>query len=760
MKVRLNFKIYILLISISICFTNCSTNKHLGENQYLLSQSRISQTGSKIKSKELNTLLKQKPNKKFIGIAPLYLGIYNLAPEGEKESYFKKIGEAPVILNYRLTRKSASQIELHYKNNGYFDTEVIYNISTKKHKAKIDYIINSGDKYKINKVFFNSESNNEFHQHIKSLLRNTPIRKGKSYNFKTLETERYRIADSLQKLGYYQFNKEFIHFLADTNKLEKTVNLNIIVKSIERNDNGTTIQKQHKKGVIGLVNVHLDTKNPEAFKDTVSLKGINFIHSGLTPQFNLNRLAEKIIIREGSTYNKSYVDNSYQALSELKNFKKISFEFTPINSDAEKDVLSADIYLIPGEKIAYTIEVEATTNPELKEGISGSASLSHYNIFKGAEHLQFTFKGSNNFNNIKENGVIMNLAIPSLISPIKLNRVLNRNSRTKTIFSTSVTEQQRPEFTRQSISASYNYQWKTKQVYQHKLSLFNISYVNFQGESTDLSNISEYLIAKDYSNHLIPTSSYTLSFNNQNINKLKNHSFLRIHIESSGNLLSNLAEPLNFNKLSDEEGNEILQTNGKPSYTLNLWQQENLFTQYLKTSIDYRYYWEIDNKNSLAIRAMGGIIYAYGNTDQAPFHKKFIAGGANDLRGWKAFKRPAGALAKTDTLYTGGLKLISSIEYRFNLIKKLKAAVFLDAGNIWEIEENNPKYESANFYRDTFIDQIAVDVGFGLRYDFQYFIFRADLGFPIREPSEGSNWQWKKVNFKDSQLKIGLGYPF
>ena len=732
----------------------------MGENQYLLSQSNISLKGAKENNKELYTLLKQKPNKKFLGIAPLYLGIYNLAQEGEKESYFKRIGEAPVILNYRLARKSASQLELHYKNKGYFDAEVIYNISTMKHKANIDFIINSGQKYKVNKVFFNPESNNEFHQHIQSLITNTPIRKGKPYNIKTLESERSRIAKNLQDLGYYQFNKEFIYFLADTNQLEKTVNLTIIVKSIETNDNGTTIQKKHKKGVIGVVNVHLYTNSTEASKDTISIQGIKFIHSGLTPPFNLNRLAEKIIIRQGSVYNKSFVDNSYQALSELKNFKKISFEFTPMNSDSEKDVLSADIYLIPGKKIAYTIEVEATTNPELKEGISCSASLSHYNIFKGAEHLQLTFKGSNNFNNIKENGLIMNLAIPSLISPIKLNRVLNKNSRTKTIFSTSVTKQQRPEFTRNSISASYNYQWKTKQVYQHKLSLFNLSYVNFQGDSTDLSNISEYLIAKDYSNHLIPTSSYTFSFNNQNINKLKNHSFFRIHLESSGTLVNSLAEPLNFKRLRDDEGNAILQENGNPSYTLNLWNQENIYTQYLKTSLDYRYYWEIDEKNSLAFRTMGGIIYAFGNTDQAPFHKKFVAGGANDLRGWKAFKRPAGSLVVTDTLYTGGLKLISSVEYRFNLIKKLKAAVFIDAGNIWEIAQNNHKYEAANFYWDTFIDQIAVDIGLGLRFDFQYFIFRTDLGFPLRDPSEGSNWQWKKVNLKDSQLNIGLGYPF
>ena len=276
-----------------------------------------------------------------------------------------------------------------------------------------------------------------------------------------------------------------------------------------------------------------------------------------------------------------------------------------------------------------------------------------------------------------------------------------------------------------------------------------------------MSNISEYLIAKNYSSHLIPTSSYTLSFNNQNINKLKNHSFFRIHLESSGSILRNLADPLNFDQLRDNENNPILQEDGSPTYILSLWNMENIFTQYIKTSLDYRYYWKIDKKNSLALRTMGGIIYAYGNTAQAPFHKKFIAGGANDLRGWQAFKRPPGTLSATEgRLYTGGIKLITSVEYRFNLIKKLKGAIFMDAGNIWEISTNNSENEAANFKWDRFLDEIAVDVGFGLRYDFKYFILRSDLGFAVREPHESKPWQWGKVKINDSQLNIGLGYPF
>ena len=741
----------------AIFLSNCSTSKHLANEQYLLSKNNIVEDGHKVKNKELFALLKQKPNKKILGFIPMYLNIYNFAAKKDEDHYFKRIGEPPVLINYRLARKSATQIELYYKNKGYFDASVSFEIHKKKNKAKAIYSINSGASYKINEVKINHKNNSDLTKSIKDLLIETKIKKGKTYNFRNLEDERSRIASKLQNQGYYQFNKEFIYFLADTNQTTKEINLDLVVKSIEEINDGSKIQSDHRQGVIGRVNVHLENIYSTGITDTITIKGINFIFNKGTPPFNLNRLANKIFIRPGIPYNKSIFDKSYEALSELKNFKKISFEFSQIDSDSNKDILVSDIFLTSGNKIAYSVELEATTNPELKEGISGSASLSHYNILNGAEHLELTFKGSNNFRNIKENGAVINFTIPSLISPIRLNQILNKTSKTKTIFTASVIEMKRPEFTRNSISGSYSYQWTTRQKFQHKLSLFNLSYVNFEGDASNLNNISEYLIAKDYSSHLIPTSSYTFSYEN----KLKNSSFYRFHIESSGSLLRSLARPLNFNQLKNEEGEPILQENGNPTYTMNIWNSENIFTQYIKTSLDYRYYWEINQKNSIAVRSMTGLIYAFGNTNQSPFHKKFIAGGANDLRGWQAFKKPAGSLQNnTDTLFTGGIKLITSLEYRFSLVKKLNGSVFIDAGNIWEISSNNNQYEEANFKWNQFIDEIAVDIGIGLRYDFKYFILRTDLGFIVRDPSESDKWKWRELNFSNSQFNIGLGYPF
>ena len=81
----------------------------------------------------------------------------------------------------------------------------------------------------------------------------------------------------------------------------------------------------------------------------------------------------------------------------------------------------------------------------------------------------------------------------------------------------------------------------------------------------------------------------------------------------------------------------------------------------------------------------------------------------------------------------------------------------MDAGNIWEINSN---YNNANFRWKRFFNDFAVNIGVGLRYDFQYFILRSDLGFAVREPYESKKWQWEKVSIQNAQLNVGLGYPF
>ena len=758
MNFKQNTHVFIISLGCIICFAQCSTNRHLKADQSLLTKNSIIENGQKINDQEVHELVKQKTNKKIWGFLPLYLNIYNLAANNKENHYLKNIGEAPVIFNSEFAKKSVSQIKIYYKNIGYFDVEVSLNTMIRKHKVESVYSIETGACYKVNLFEFEKKSNQPIASKIFEVLQNTTIKSGQPYNLSKLEIERERISILLQNEGYHKFNKEYLYFTADTNQKSKLVDLYLTLKAPPLVNSSKEEVRNHKKGLIKDIYVHLESPFSLLIRDTTFIDGLHFISN--SNGINFNRLSEKIFISSGQLFSKKIVDKSYQALSELTHFKKISFEFITIGSKKEEEQLEGHFYLTAGKKIAYSLETELSTNPELNEGITGSVAINHYDLFKGGENLGLTFIKSKALNNVNENGLVVNIMIPSLISPLDLDVFRNKNTQTKTTFSVSYKKQERTEFIRKTLKAGYNYQWKRRKKFQHNLSLINLSYVNFEEGSLSLNTISEYLISKDYSDHLIPTSSYTLTFNNQNINKLKNHSFFRFHIETSGNVLNSFVGPLNLNNLMDEQGNEIIQINGNPIHTVNLLNNQTIFSQYIKTSFDYRHYIEINSDQSIAIRSMGGLIYAYGNTNQAPFHKKFIAGGSNDLRGWAAFKRPTGGLEYRDSLYTGGVKLLSSIEFRFKLVKKLNAALFLDAGNIWELKQNNNNFEEANFKWNTFLNQMAVDIGFGFRYDFKYFLIRTDFGFPLRETSEVENWQWNQLNFRNSQFNIGLGYPF
>ena len=103
-----------------------------------------------------------------------------------------------------------------------------------------------------------------------------------------------------------------------------------------------------------------------------------------------------------------------------------------------------------------------------------------------------------------------------------------------------------------------------------------------------------------------------------------------------------------------------------------------------------------------------------------------------------------------------------NLEYRFGLSKVVKGAVFLEAGNIWLVneDENRP---GAKFEFNTFYRQLAVGSGVGLRFDFNFFVLRTDLGFPIRTPyvEDDRNWLFGTGNiFSNALFYLAIGYPF
>lgn len=192
------------------------------------------------------------------------------------------------------------------------------------------------------------------------------------------------------------------------------------------------------------------------------------------------------------------------------------------------------------------------------------------------------------------------------------------------------------------------------------------------------------------------------------------------------------------------------------------------FAQFLKVNSDFRYTWKIDKNQSIASRVAGGIIWAYGNTNTAPYSEQFYIGGANSVRAFTARSIGPGGFLPTKTskgLYldqTGDIRMEANVEYRFRIYGDLHGAVFLDAGNVWMLRKDEEAPEKQLRWK-TFGKQIALGTGAGIRYDLDFLILRLDCGVPLHDPYDTGKKGYYNVTgsfWKGLGLHFAVGYPF
>ena len=189
-----------------------------------------------------------------------------------------------------------------------------------------------------------------------------------------------------------------------------------------------------------------------------------------------------------------------------------------------------------------------------------------------------------------------------------------------------------------------------------------------------------------------------------------------------------------------------------------------IYSQHLKLTSDLRYYLNGYNK-TLAMRLYAGVGMPYLNSTVLPYVEQFFSGGAYSIRGFKARSLGPGSFHEEEPTYidqSGDIKLEANLEFRFGISKITKGAFFIETGNIWLIneDENRP---GSKFEFNTFSNQLAVGTGVGLRFDFNFFVLRTDLGFPLRTAYVKNDKNWFSSNggfFSNSLFYFAIGYPF
>jgi len=775
--------VFALLALFILFFASCSPVKYVPEDKYLLDRYKVkidkgTAEKEKLKKEELKSLVRQKPNKRILGVR-FHLGLYNLSRK-EKEKglsgWLKRIGEEPVIYDDFLTNKSAQQIKSYLNNKGYYNSVVSDTAIFKRQRARVLYRVKVNKPYKIRQLSYNVQDSLIEPLILKDSV-NSLIATGENFDLDLLQEERERIETYLKNQGYYNFSKEFIFFQADSSSTNREVSLILNLKKFQQiNENRSTYDLNHKKYKINKVYVFTNYSQKEALAqkekyysdlDTTYVDGIYFISKGVDP------LKKKIFlhanfIQEGDVYSLYNVEKTYQHLNALRLFRLINIKFNEVEADSlvftdsiPLDYLNCNILLTKHYLQSYTVELEGT-NSYGNIGVGGNLLYQHKSLFGGAEITDFKINGSiealdtsvvgiSRINNAVELGADITMRIPKFMLPVFKARKFSKKYSPKTQISVGYNFQDRLEYRRTVANLSYGYNWDGNNFLRHNVKLVELNAVKIPYASETFRNfIDSTYLRSSYENHLVSVSSYSLVFNNQDIKKNRDFYFFRMNTEISGNILSAYSELTNAAKVNGSY--EIF---GIP------------FSQYIKIDADFRYYDIKNQSSSFAYRLFAGVGIPYGNSQSLPFEKMYFSGGANSLRAWNVRSLGPGSFSgKVYTRFpnqTGDIKLEANAEFRFKLFWILEGALFLEAGNIWNLKSD--EFEGGLFKKDEFYKEFAVGTGFGTRVNLSFFVFRLDLGVKLRDPSLQEESRWiignRSLNWQnDFTLNIGIGYPF
>jgi len=786
------FSILIYLF-VLIFFSSCNPTKYVPQGEYLLDSYEVKIDNKTIAKDQLNSYIRQKPNKRIFG-GRFHLWLYNsskLEKDNNWNEWLRRNGEEPVIWQQSITDKSVEQLGLYLKNRGYYSAAVSDTVITKKKRAEVIYHIKTSWPYTINKIIY-TIADTSIARFILADTLHSLVKSGMLLDEDILNAEFKRIETNLKNKGYYSFSKDYFDLRADTTNLNRKANLEIKVKPYtERMEDHQVVVKPFPKYVIRSLTVNAGM-NQENLNEMANMRrpALDTLKHGeirmnISPEFPVkaSTIRYATYIFPDSLYCLSNVNLTHQHLNGLRNFKKITPEFyeVPVQADLPMHELDCRINLLPFSRQSYTAELEGTNS---EGNLGGGVRLQYQNksLFRHAEIFNLKLRGLveavsgksvfGDFGWKMEYEAEATLNIPKFILPFTSNR-FTRKYNPNTTFSILYNYQQYPDYYMRTVfNTSLGYNWRGSDIISHLVKPLDVNFIQLPSQylSENFKSILDRYpyLKNSYQSHMVVSSSYTFVRDMRLLNR-SNFFFVRTNIETAGLLLDAAY------RLSGQTKEK-----GQPFQMFG-----NQFSQFVKGDIDLRFYNSIYGNNQMVTRIFAGIGFPYGNAKTTvknddgssktvivmPFEKKYYAGGANSIRGWRL--RSLGPGSYRDTISsssypnnTGDIKLEANLEYRFMLVKPVEGALFMDAGNVWDTHKDEDR-PGANFSFDRFYREIALSGGVGLRFDFKYVIIRADLGMKLHDPAGEGRWTLaskqlgnRRVSWDDFCISFAIGYPF
>lgn len=751
----------------AVLIAGCSGTRNLPEGDLLYTGGSVDVVSESTPKKErkaleaaLEPLLRPKPNASFLGMRPK-LFFYNLAGEPTKDKGFRywlrnKVGEPPVLYSEVDLEYNKKVLQNYAENNGYFNTTSVADSTRNGKKATAEYTLDPKRLYTIRDVKFPADSS-LLGTAVSKVRRGSVLKKEAGYSLDNIKLERGRIDTRLKEKGFYYFNEDYLLVQVDSTVADHKVDLIVKIK----NETPDLAKNQYKINKIVVYPNFKLSKDSAAVVDEEKLEYNDFTIIDKENLFKPRIFDRTLYFAKDDLYNRTDHNLSLNRLVNLGTFKFVKNQFKV--SDTIGNYLDAYYYLTPLPKKSIRAELLAKTNSANYTGTELNLNWSNRNLWKGAEQLtvsafggvEVQVSGQNNGFNVYRFGTEANLIWPRIISPFKFESSSGFVPKTKATLGYEF-QNRTKLYSLQTLKGSFGYLWKENERKEHLFNLTEITYASprnvtplYQAQIDSTASLGRVI-----EKQLIFGPTYSYTYTNTMEKRKKNTFYYKGSIDLSGNITGLLSG-----------------ANIKKGDTIKVFDVP--FSQFIKIENEFRHYLKLGPDSQLASRVIVGAGFAYGNSDEMPFIKQFFNGGTNSIRAFRARSLGPGTYDGSTNNNTflpdqsGDVKFEFSTEYRAKIYGLVKGAVFLDAGNIWLLKED-PEKPGAKFSKD-FMNELAVGVGAGLRFDFSFLVLRTDLAFPIRKPylADGERWVLDKISLGNSGWRsdnlvfnLAIGYPF
>ncbi|MGZ3945802.1 MAG: translocation and assembly module lipoprotein TamL [Mucilaginibacter sp.] len=747
------------LIFITVFLSACSTTKFLAPGQKLYNGAQVKLTADTSTKKseagdlkdEMEGLVRPKPNSKILGLR-FKLWVYDKTrtnkTKGLRHYLNTHMGEPPVLLSSVDIDKNRSILQNRLQNEGYFLAQVAGDTVSKNKIAKVIYTAQTGPAYHYRSITF-PKIIDDVDTAVTGTSAKTFLKVGDKFNLDIIKNERIRIDARLKEEGFYYFAPEDLIMQYDSTVAGHKVDLFVKVKDATPDE---------ARWIYSVRNIYVYPNY--TLKDTslkldssVKYQWYNVIDPKNT--FHPYTFKNSVLLHPGDIYNRTEHNNSLSRFMELGPFSYVKNRFEDVTPDSAK--LDIYYFLTQRKRKALSFDFVARSTSANYNGAQINFNFKNLNTFKGAELYTLTlfassdiqFGGYNHGYNVYQLGIAPSLSWPRFISPFNFHT--DNAYIPRTILTTGYTLINRTQlYTLNQFNLSWGYQWKRDLHRTEQLDLLDLMFVNPQNVTQvyqdSINKTRNPALAHVINRQFTFGPSYSYTWTNTTESYKANTIYYNSKLSLSGNVLGILTG-------ADTLKGKVSTLFGTP------------FNQYIKLENEFRFFHKLSSNSKLAARLMVDVGLPYGNSTILPYSQQFFIGGANSLRGFQAHSIGPGTYIIPGELTqgtnflpdeSGDIKIEANIEYRPKLFSIVYGALFMDAGNIWDLR-SHANLPGGTFSK-SFLNQMAVDWGFGLRFDLTVLLLRTDLGFPVRYPFPAG----QPYNFKLQRgvFNLAIGYPF